>query len=95
MNICPEHGKLTADLGEIKGTVIMLREDVQGMSLKIDSLITKSYDSRIQTAKDIAVTRRDTAIDRMKWKPIYWIIGITSSFVILRFLESVYRVLVK
>lgn len=91
MGVCEEHGKMMADIGHIKGTLEMILLGQTALFTKIERMAEKDVLAKVQAATNFAETKKETAIDRTRLKPVYWVITVIGGFVVLKILELIYK----
>ncbi len=70
-NPCIYHNQLMQDIGEIKGTLTMLKDQQKDFIGKIDNLVTNGADQKVHMAEE----HGQIEADRIKIKPFYWFLA--------------------
>jgi hypothetical protein len=81
---CPDHSKLMQDVGEIKGMVNTLVDGQSEFREAIDGV-----------KKQLNSQDKESAVDRMKIKPLFMAIGIIMVILVTKLGETVWDLILK
>jgi hypothetical protein len=76
MEHCLDHSNLVETVGEIKGTVNLIKDSQEVMYSKIDKIIENGNNQKT-----------DSKVNQEKIKPLFWAITVVAGYILLRVAE--------